>query len=132
MHRKIRFKNGERVNGLSVSGKKILGEYRGTRASYGAYVFGIEVGRFTPAEMHVCHTLTLERAPLPKTDTPKKVKFKTGDLCIGLTKDGHKIIGSYMNSEGKFAWIRGQKGSDITKLELKSAFKVLTKTLQKV
>ena len=97
MHRKIRFHQGDRVNALSLTGKKVFGVYRGVRASYGAYVYGLEVGSTEPS-LHICNTLTLERVK-PEAP-PKKVRVKAGDPCTGRTQNAESITGFYMNSEG--------------------------------
>lgn len=94
-------------------------------------MLGIEEGSFEPPSMHIVNTLTMERAPKEQPKKQKKLKLRAGDQCTGLTKEGEKVVGSYMNSEGTYAWIRGAKAT-MENQELRSAFKVLTNTLQKV
>lgn len=93
MHRKYRFKIGDRVNGFSFSKKRILGEYRGVRGSFGCWVYGIEVGSFDQPSLHVCQTLSLEKVVDPVEKTKLSMiqdKPKHRDLCTGLTKDDKK------------------------------------------
>jgi hypothetical protein len=131
MFRKNRFKIGTRVNAISLTGKRILGEYRGVRGSYGVYVYGLAVGCFTP-ELHVCRALTLEKV-LPPTDYTKRTppKFKLGDKCLGLDISHREVRGEYIQSEGKYAWIKGHYTA-LAIQERPSAIKVLTTTLQKL
>lgn len=132
MHRKIRFKIGERVNGFTFDGKRILGTYRGVKNSFGALIFGIEVGSFDHPSMWTCSTLTLERADLKtsKTRTAKiQLKFKPGDACTGQTKEGLLVTGYYMNSEGQFAWIRGWS-QGVSKFMPKQAHKVIAGSMR--
>lgn len=132
MHRKIRFRQGDRVNGISLSGKSILGVYRGVRASFGVYVYGLEVGGSTVPDMHICQALTLKKIP---SIVNKKGRLKTrpapGNTYSGRTKNGDLITGLYMNSDGDKVWIRGWKEGEDRTLP-KQAYKVLTNTLQKL
>lgn len=133
MHRKIRFQNNERVNGFTFDNKRILGQYRGVRNSFGAWIFGIEVGSFEHPKMWTCSTLTLERAPLKAPKQRKSTsqsKIKAGDPCTGYTKDNQLITGFFMNSEGSKAWIRGWS-EGISKFMPKQAYKVLAGTIRK-
>lgn len=128
MIRNNRFRQGERVNGISLAGKKVLGEYRGVRASFGAYVYGLEEG-CTELKLHTCLVLTLKRAPIEKHESPK---LKTGDLCSGITKKGLKIHGKFMNREGQYCWIKGWPEGTNRLDDTPQAFKVLTQTLSRV
>ncbi len=131
MHRKIRFRQNERVNAISLTGKKVIGVYRGVRPSYGVYVYGLEIGGSTEQALHVCAALTLKRV---ETNINKKGNLnhrpKAGDPYKGRTKEGDLITGFFMNSAAKYVWLSGWKeGTD--RLQPKQAYKVLTNTLEK-
>lgn len=132
MHRKIRFKIGERVNGFTLDNKRILGTYRGVKNSFGALIFGIEVGSFEHPTLWTCSTLTLERADLRTQKEPKsktQTRVKAGDPCTGQTKSGQVITGYYMNSEGQHAWIRGW-AQGVSKFMPKEAHKVIAGSIR--
>jgi hypothetical protein len=129
MHRKIRFKQNERVNATSLEGKSVLGVYRGVRASYGVYVFGIVVGETTEQELHVCSALTLKRIKPPKGALTARPR--AGDNLTGRTNNGDLITGQFMNPDGKHSWLRGWKDGT-NHLLPKQAYKVLTNTLRSV
>lgn len=136
MQRKIRFRYGDRVNGFTPDGKRILGEYRGTRASFGAYVFGIEVGQVEEAKLYVCRTLDMEKAPEKLTYTQKystsAPAIKTGDPCKGYSRKLKKwITGFFMNPEGEYVWIKGWP-EGTSRFEPKEAYKCLKTSLKRV
>ncbi len=132
MYRKTRFYHDETVRGITLEGKKVTGLYRGVRASFGVLIFGITDGSEDPPALHSVLALSLEHVQ----KTPKALKhivvhhLKAGDPCTGITKDGTKIVGAYMNAEGQNIWIRGWPAG-ANKLAPKQAYKVIKDTLRK-
>lgn len=115
----------------TFSGKKIIGEYRQPRNTYGAYVYGLEWGKCEPPQLYICLTLNMEKldaTKLPKTAPPK---LKYPDPCTGQTKSGIKVVGFFMNKEGKYSWIKGRP-EGASRLTASLAYKVLTDTLARV
>lgn len=132
MYRKARFVYGQRVTGQSTCGKTIIGTYRGVRSSFGMLILGLEVGTSGTPKLWPCLSLTVQ-AINPKAQSParflKPIKLVSGDSCRGVTKNGKKIVGIYMQKELEFAWIRGWE-ADSNRLAPQQAYKVLFSSLQ--
>jgi hypothetical protein len=136
--RKAKYEMGDLVVGTSLENKRIYGEWRGPRNSFGILIFGVEE-KDTKSEpsMHVCLKLTIERQDYSfgqSEDYPEIVPdqtFKHMDPVKGKTKQGEIITGFYGNSEGKHAWIRGW-AQGVSRFQPKQSHKVLANTLVKV
>ena len=127
------YKIGERLNAVSLTGKRILGIFRGYRNSFGVRIYGIEVGSCEPATEHICLKLSLEKVvtqakPIRKAPS---TQIQAGDPCTGLTSEDIPVTGFYMNSHSpKYRWIKGW-AEGVSKFLPAQAHKVLTHTLRK-
>lgn len=130
MAKYLQLKLGHRYNGLTFDNKRIMGTYRGSRHSFGVYIYGIEVGQVQEPKLYVCRKLSLEPVdpPKPKGKAPKE--FTLGQPYNGLTKDGKQASGYYQNADGNYIWIRGWLDTT-SKFEPKQSIKILRASVRK-
>lgn len=109
MRNRQNYKLHSRVSAFSLSGQKIIGNYRGSASGFGCWIFGIIAGSTEPPSMHKCARLSITLLDPPtKNISDSKVKLLTGQLCQALTLDGKQVTGQFMQTAGpKFAYVRG-------------------------
>lgn len=123
------YKIGQKISAISFEGPKIIGEYRGSRNSYGVWVFGIESDKLSSPKLWACSRMSIEVFK-DLSVKPPKLKLCSGDLCSGLLVSGEKVSGQFMNLRGNYAFINGwASGSRDTPAR---AFKVLKFSLTRI
>lgn len=135
MYTKNYFRKGDAVIGFSFTGQKIIGNFVRALPSFGVLILGFPENQPGEIKEYKCARLSLERV---KPKIRHKIKgvhsrFVFGDPCIGLTKDGKTIIGTYANAGPKpYVFIRGVVSTNglVSPFDPLQTFKVLRATLR--